>query len=148
MSRSSLILIFCYFSTRCSCKYIIYRQELFDDFCLRMWFAKNKALRKYNIHPFWLSLPKTKIIWFFNMLTLNIPDKGYSRNNSCLYIIYLQLHLVLVPRVSIMDSVWYMMLPTSVFVQKDIQDHDISFFFIASHTYITELLFKRVQVHA
>jgi len=43
-----------------------------------MLFAKNKVLRKQNIYLFWLSLPKTKIIWFFNLLT----EKGYSRNAS------------------------------------------------------------------
>ena len=73
----------------------IYKQELFDEFCLRMLFANNKVLRKYNIYPFRLPLSKTKILGSFNLLTLSVSDKSYSRNASCnLYLIFHYLYFV------------------------------------------------------
>ena len=33
-----------------------------------------------------LLAPKTfKIIWFYSLSTLSVPDEGYSRNTSCFY---------------------------------------------------------------
>jgi len=53
-----------------------------------MLFAKNKVLRKYNMYPFWLSLPKTKIIWFFNLLTLSYLIKVIPETRHANYVWY------------------------------------------------------------
>ena len=49
--------------------------------------------------------------------------------NSCICIFFLQFQHVLVPRVLMMDGVWYTTITTFVFVQKDIQDQNVKVIF-------------------